>query len=341
MRKKQLIFMCLCAAALCGCGKKTEPSDNLVDISGFQQEDSKQAVTEEQVPVTEQNTEVTDTAADKNVSVTMPEYQSYTLDQKEDLSVTDADVTEMESIYLSSFADGDHVTDREITAEDRIHLTYSIEKDGAAVEHFSNISMTPAVNADYIFGANADIVGKKPGDEITGPAAFAFEYGQKETYDVRIRLDYIIENEKTPEATEEWVKENTGCQSMDEFQDFLKQMCSFDKIQKAYEDQDGDILADFISGSEVSAPDIYYEKQPDKRKEVQKTELLLSKFCKKEGLDTSDTAYSDFWKYKELSVGLPACVQITNYNTAMGTTSQIEFLKFATLGKLLQIAGGN
>ena len=171
--------------------------------------------------------------------VTLPDdFDDITIDA--DLGVvTDDDIDEyINSNVLSNYATTEQVTDRAAADGDTVNIDYVGRIDGVAFDGGDtkgNGADLTLGSGSYIDNFEEQIEGHTPGETFDVTVTFPEDYGNddlngKEAV-FETTLNYIEES-KTPELTDDWVKENLGesmsLNSIDELKAFVKSTMLYD-----------------------------------------------------------------------------------------------------------------
>ena len=122
-----------------------------------------------------------------------------------------------------------HVTDRATVAGDFVNIDYVGTMDGEAFEGGSNEgdSVVLAENNGYIDWFEDDLYGIMPGTTVKSTGKFPENYhehlaGKEVTFE--ITLNYIAGHYTIPELTDEFIKEKTGKETLEEYKAFLREL---------------------------------------------------------------------------------------------------------------------
>lgn len=170
------------------------------------------------------------TAEDLSKYITLGQYKGLSVLAPRPI-VSDADIdAELQSIIdaNTTYEPYDvHVTDRVTQAGDFVNIDYVGTMDGEVFEGGSNEgdSVVLSENNGYIDWFEDDLYGIMPGTTVKSTGKFPENYhehlaGKEVTFE--ITLNYIAGHYTIPELTDEFIKEKTGRETLDEYKEFLR-----------------------------------------------------------------------------------------------------------------------
>ena len=170
-------------------------------------------------------------AEDLSKYVTLGKYKGLEIDAPRPI-VSDSEI----DTVLQSLVDNatkyepyeEHVTDRLTQPGDFVNIDYVGTMDGEVFEGGSNQgdSVVLAENNGYIDWFEDDLYGIMPGTTVVSTGKFPENYhehlaGKEVTF--TITLNYIAGHYTIPELTDEFIKEKTGRETLEEYKQFLRE----------------------------------------------------------------------------------------------------------------------
>ena len=121
-----------------------------------------------------------------------------------------------------------NVTDRVTERGDFVNISYIGTMDGVPFEGGSNEgdSIVLAENNGYIDWFEDDLYGIMPGTTVVSTGKFPDDYREElagKEVSFEITLNYIAGHYTIPELTDEFIKENVGAETVDEYAQFLRE----------------------------------------------------------------------------------------------------------------------
>ncbi|MCM1497485.1 MAG: FKBP-type peptidyl-prolyl cis-trans isomerase [Clostridium sp.] len=150
--------------------------------------------------------------------------------------VTDDEVQEEIEYTLYDYVDYETITDRGVQEGDYANITYDAVMDGESVEEYSGEDEDVLVGEGYIYPEMEDaLIGMKTGEQKSVEVKLTEDYVEQEdvgkTLSVTVTLNEISV-EKMPEYNEDFVKENTDCSSMEDYEKLLRKQLEESKEEE-------------------------------------------------------------------------------------------------------------
>ena len=157
--------------------------------------------------------------------VELGEYKGLTIEGAP-TEVSDEDVEEQLQYLAEDYIEYQEITDRDtVKDEDFVNIDYTCTIDGEKNENYSDINIDTQIGSGEFtlgdgFEFEENLIGAKSGESVTMDLTFPEDYdddsvaGKKCTMEVKINA---IEKEVIPELTDEFVKENTDCDTVEEY----------------------------------------------------------------------------------------------------------------------------
>lgn len=219
-----MLALCFCVA-LAACGNSDETTDS-ADTTAT--EETKDLAGEDGDTYVQMDY----MAEDLSKYVTPAQYKGLEIKAIRPI-VTDADI----DAELQAMVDANttyepyevHVTDRVTQRGDFVNIDYVGTMDGEVFEGGSNEgdSIVLAENNGYIDWFEDDLYGIMPGTTVVSTGKFPDDYhehlaGKEVSFE--ITLNYIAGQYTIPELTDEFVKEMTGRETLEEYKQFLREV---------------------------------------------------------------------------------------------------------------------
>lgn len=140
--------------------------------------------------------------------------------------VTDEDVEEQVQYLAEDYVEYQEITDRDtVKDEDYINIDYTCTIDGEKAEDYSDSDIDTQVGSGEFslgegFEFEENLIGAKVGEAVKMDLTFPEDYddttvaGKKCTMEVTVNA---IEKEVIPELTDDFIKENTDCDTLEEY----------------------------------------------------------------------------------------------------------------------------
>lgn len=140
--------------------------------------------------------------------------------------VTEDDVQGQIEENLYDYVTYDVVTDRGIETGDYANIDYAATLDGAEAEDYSGEGEDILVGEGYIYPEVEEaLVGMKTGEDKTVEVSLTDEYAEEEDVGKKLSVKVTLNEisvENVPEYNEEFVKENTDFETMEEYEEAVK-----------------------------------------------------------------------------------------------------------------------
>lgn len=256
---------------------------------------------------------------------------------KPDLTVSDEEIKAEIDSTLENAVEEVKVEEGTVTDTSVVNIDYAGSIDGVEFEGgTAQGAELDIANSTYIKGFAEGIVGHQVGETFDLNVTFPEDYGKEELNGkdavFKTTVNYIIEK-KTPEYTDEWVKENTEYKDKASYEASIKEKLVEDKKKDAESSAQSEVFSQISDSSEVlEYPEKEYQARHDKivdtyqqladknkvdldtyvssttgldtkafNEEVKKaaentvkTELILHSIADAEGIKFSDKDYNDY-----------------------------------------------
>lgn len=153
------------------------------------------------------------------------DYKGLTIENTTE-KVTDEEVNDQVELLAQDYAEYEKITDRDTVKEkDYVNMDYTCTIDGKVSEDYSEKDVDTQIgNQEYsiegVYDLDKKLTGAKVGEKVTLDFTFPKDYddtavaGKKCTMEVTVNA---IEKEVIPELTDEFIKENTDCDTLEEY----------------------------------------------------------------------------------------------------------------------------
>lgn len=249
------------------------------------------------------------------------------------IQVTEDDIDERITVLLQQATTYETLTEGTVADGDTVNFDYSGSIDGVAFENGTGTGATTVIGKGYfIEDLEKGMIGHNVGETFTVPVKFPDDYHAEDLAGVNadfvVTLNYILKSD-TPEATDEWVGENTDASSVTEWRELLRQELETEKYAQRdadvrdmiwekvmdssevlywpsgpvtyYHDnyikyftdlaaQENQTLEEYLSQYGVTTDQFYEDAQTSADDSV-KTDLVFRYICLKENIEVSDSEY--------------------------------------------------
>ncbi len=180
---------------------------------------------------TESSGETAQIQIDASEYMELGEYKGLTVESTP-VEVTDEEVEEQVQLLAEDYAEYQEITDRETAQEDDyVNIDYVCTIDGEENEDYSETDVDTQIgseeyNIDGAYDLDEELTGAKVGDIITINFTFPDDYDDTEVAGKDCTMEVTvnsIEEEILPEITDEFISENTDCDTVDEYREQIRQ----------------------------------------------------------------------------------------------------------------------
>lgn len=163
--------------------------------------------------------------------VELGEYKGLTVESTP-VEVTDEEVEEQMELLAQDYAEYKEITDRDtIKKKDYVNMDYTCTIEGELNEDYSDTDVDTQIgdqeySIDGVYDLDKELTGAKAGDTITINFTFPEDYEDTEVAGKDCVLEVTvnkIEEEVIPEITDEFIKENTDCDTVEEYKEQTRQ----------------------------------------------------------------------------------------------------------------------
>lgn len=178
-----------------------------------------------------ESAQIQDIDIDASEYMELGEYKGLTVESTP-VEVTDEEVEEQVDMLAQDYAEYKEITDRDtVQKNDYVNMDYTCTIDGEKSEDYSETDVDTQIGAeeysiDGAFDLDEELTGAKVGDTVTIQFTFPDDYddtdvaGKDCTMEVKVNS---IEEEIIPEITDEFISENTDCDTVDEYKEQTRQ----------------------------------------------------------------------------------------------------------------------
>ena len=168
--------------------------------------------------------------------------------------VTEDDVQGQIEENLYDYVTYDVVTNRGIETGDYANIDYAATLDGEEAEDYSGEGEDILVGEGYIYPEVEEaLVGMKTGEDETVEVSLTDEYAEEEDVGKKLSVKVTLNEisvENVPEYNEEFVKENTDFETMEEYEEAVKKDLQESKEEEYKYAAAEEIMAYLIDNSE-------------------------------------------------------------------------------------------
>lgn len=226
MFKKRLMTAAAVTAAICmlgGCGNSK----------------SEEAATE--VTTEAAVSETTEIDIDAAEYVKLGEYKGLTIEGTSS-EVTDDDVEEYVESLAQEYIEYQEVEDRDtVQDDDYLNVDYATTIDGEESDDYSDSDLDihigdGSLNVDDDVDVDDKLIGAKVGDVVTVDFTFPDDYDDDtvagKDCEIAVTVN-AIEEEIVPELTDDFIKENTDCDTLEEYREQVREELESSAVEEA------------------------------------------------------------------------------------------------------------
>ncbi len=198
--------------------------------------------------------------------VSIKDYSKYEFTKESD-EVTDEDVKTLENNYLAPKAEMVEVTDESVALDKGLFAVFNFEgekPDGTRPDNMKAEEFLLEIGSgQFIPGFEDGMMGMKKGEKKTLELTFPADYHEEDLKSANVKFDVElleIKERKTPELTEELVKE-FGFESVEEFKSKNKERLVNQKKRETQMKLQEEILKKLVEENEFDVPSALVEQQ--------------------------------------------------------------------------------
>lgn len=148
------------------------------------------------------------------------------------VEVTDEEVEEQVELLAQDYSEYKEITDRDtVQKKDYVNMDYTCTIDGQVNEDYSETDVDTQIgNGEYsidgVYDLDEKLTGAKVGDTVTINFTFPEDYDDTEVANKDCVMEVTvnkIEEEIIPEITDAFIKENTDCDTVEEYKEQTRQ----------------------------------------------------------------------------------------------------------------------
>lgn len=168
------------------------------------------------------------------------EYKGLTV-ESESVTVTDQEVEEELELLAEDYAEYEEITDRDVVKKkDILNMDYTSVVDGEENEGYSDSEVDIEIgegefDIDGALNLDKELIGAKVGDVVKVQFTFPENYDDAEvagkSCDMEVTVNKI-QKKIVPEITDEFIKENTECATVEEYKKQTKK-----ELQESYDSE--------------------------------------------------------------------------------------------------------
>lgn len=194
-----------------------------------------------------------------NKYVTLGDYKGieYTKDVQE---VTDDDVDQQLNSFVEGLAENEEVKDRAVENEDIVNIDFVGTMDGEEFDGGSATGQDLTIGSNsFIDGFETGLIGHNIGEEVSLDLKFPDPYDNNPDFagkDVNFKVKInSISVKKTPELTDQLVKDNTDYDTVSAYKDSIRENLRQQNESSAEQKVQSDIFSQIVENSEISGYD--------------------------------------------------------------------------------------
>ena len=188
--------------------------------------------------------------------------------KKYEYNVTDEDVEKEAKRILLSKAEDVDVTDRPCKGGDTVKIDFSGSVDGVKFPGGTAEDYDLELGSGaFIPGFEEQVEGMKAGDERDIKVKFPEDYqaadlkGKEAVFSIKL---HSIKAKKYPELTDEFVKANAGCETVEEYKNKCRERLERQAASKSLNETENSIIKAVCATAKAEIPDAMIESEIDK-----------------------------------------------------------------------------
>ena len=188
--------------------------------------------------------------------------------KKYEYNVTDEDVEKEAKRILLSKAEDVDVTDRPCKSGDTVKIDFSGSVDGVKFPGGTAEDYDLELGSGaFIPGFEEQVEGMKVGDERDIKVKFPEDYqaadlkGKEAVFSIKL---HSIKAKKYPELTDEFVKANAGCETVEEYKNKCRERLERQAASKSLNETENSIIKAICATAKAEIPDAMIESEIDK-----------------------------------------------------------------------------
>ena len=188
--------------------------------------------------------------------------------KKYEYNVTDEDVDKEANKILLSKAENVEVTDRACKSGDTVKIDFSGSVDGVKFPGGTAEDYDLELGSGaFIPGFEEQVEGMKVGDERDIKVKFPEDYqaadlkGKEAVFSIKL---HSIKAKKYPELTDEFVKANAGCETVEEYKNKCRERLERQAASKSLNETENSIIKAICATAKAEIPDAMIESEIDK-----------------------------------------------------------------------------
>ena len=188
--------------------------------------------------------------------------------KKYEYNVTDEDVEKEAKRILLSKAEDVDVTDRPCKSGDTVKIDFSGSVDGVKFPGGTAEDYDLELGSGaFIPGFEEQVEGMKVGDERDIKVKFPEDYqaadlkGKEAVFSIKL---HSIKAKKYPELTDEFVKANAGCETVEEYKNKCRERLERQAASKSLNETENSIIKAVCATAKAEIPDAMIESEIDK-----------------------------------------------------------------------------
>jgi len=205
-------------------------------------------------------------------TVTVGDYSKYSF-KKDDESVSDKDIADLENQYLAPKAEMTEITDAKVKLANGMFAVFNFEgekPDGTKPDNMKAEEFLLEIGSNqFIPGFEEGMIGLKKNDKKTIEVTFPSDYHEEDLREAKVKfhVDVLeLKEKKSPELTEELAKE-FGFDSIEDFKAKNSQRLTTQKKREAQTKLQEEILKKLVEDNSFDVPSALVEQQKNSVRE--------------------------------------------------------------------------
>lgn len=190
--------------------------------------------------------------------ITLPDYDTFTVGVPEAVEITDADVDAQIETILEQSAGQQEVKEGKVEEGDYLVIDFAgTLSDGSTLDGMNaeNANLGPIGNAGFIDGFEEGLIGVEVGETVSLDLQFPDPYlnneelsGQPVVFEVTVKskLETVV-----PELDEEFVKENSDVDTVEEYRAFVKEQMETAEYESQLYDLKQELYSKIVDETEL------------------------------------------------------------------------------------------
>ena len=214
--------------------------------------------------------------------------------EKFTVKVTDKDVSERIKENLAEKEKQVDSTEGKVKDGDTVNIDYVGKIDGKEFDGGTAEGASLTIGSgQFIDGFESGLIGVKIGDTKDLKLKFPDDYSNSDVAGKDVVFTVTVNSKKvtqTPKLDEDFVKENSDCETVDEYKAYIKKQLKKEKTQEGEDTQKDYLWSKIVESTEVLKDDDGNEKYPEDRVDevVDQTMTMYEDYAEQNNLELAD-----------------------------------------------------